>query len=127
MVGPRYQSASQLENRVPIPPSLLTAHVMKNAPWVLQEATVPRARLEGTAFCLFVVIDEVLESNIWKKWFDPLKLGELQHMKIPGHAPERGLPAEAELHAELTRVVDAIQASMAGLQRRFAVPAATAA
>lgn len=94
---------------------LLTAHVMKNAPWVLQEATVlrARARLEGQAFRLFVVIDaDVLDSRIWKTWFAPLKLDALQRLKLVARSE---VVDGAFTPAELTRVVDAIHVGMDGL------------
>ncbi|MDP2004786.1 MAG: toll/interleukin-1 receptor domain-containing protein [Rubrivivax sp.] len=64
---------------------LLTEGVMNKPEWVLQEATILRARavLEGPAFRLFVVIDaEALKTEVWKRWFAPLKLEALQRLKV---------------------------------------------
>jgi hypothetical protein len=71
---------------------LLTSNVMKRAPWVLQEATMLRARsiLEGKEFRLFVVADaEVLTDPVWTTWFEPLKLDAVQRLTVvkPGDDP----------------------------------------
>jgi hypothetical protein len=64
---------------------LITENVMAEPAWCLQEATVLRARsiLEGAAFRLFMLIDKaVYDSDVWKKAFAPLKLDELQRLKL---------------------------------------------
>lgn len=86
---------------------LLTENVMKTAPWVLQEATILRGRAmqEGSSFRLFVVIDQaVLDNKVWTQWFAPLKLDELQRVKIVDPAE----PAE--------RVVKAVLSGLEGLE-----------
>ena len=86
---------------------LLTQNVMQKAAWVLQEATVLRARsrLEGSSFRLFVVIDQdVLASRVWKRWFAPLGLDALQRMTVVD--PD---------HIDVKAIVDAISEAMAGV------------
>lgn len=77
---------------------LLTENVMRKPEWVLQEATVLRARsvLEGPAFRLFVLVDApVLASEIWQRWFAPLNLDALQRLKVldPDKLPDQAAPA----------------------------------
>lgn len=82
---------------------LVTAEVMKRPAWVLQEATLLRSRsmLEGQDFPLFVVIDrEVLDSTVWKRWFHPLALPQLQMLVLDGPAADTG-PAVAAIRAAL--------------------------
>lgn len=72
----------------------LTANVMRRPTWVLQEATILRARamLEGPAFRLFVVIDEaILDDATWKHWFAPLELNSLQRFTLA----DPGAPLDA--------------------------------
>lgn len=67
----------------------LTANVMRRPAWVLQEATILRARalLEGPAFRLFVILDqEVLQDETWQRWFAPLELDSLQRFTLTGEA-----------------------------------------
>lgn len=94
---------------------LLTQQVMTNAAWVLQEATVlrARARLEGEAFRLYVLIDaEVHDDPVFTRWFAPLNLGALQRLK-------KLAPADRDqgvfTPAALADAVEALHASMAGL------------
>lgn len=60
---------------------LLTQAVMTRPGWVLEEATLLRAReiYHGNRFPLFVVLDDgVRETANWKALFEPLALTELQ-------------------------------------------------
>jgi len=60
---------------------LLTREVMDNPGWVLQEATLLRARqiYEGARFPLFVMVEPAARTHEnWAKLFGPLALAEMQ-------------------------------------------------
>lgn len=87
---------------------LVTAEVMKRPAWVLQEATLLRARamLEGASFRLFVVIDrDVLDSATWKRWFHPLALPQLQMLVLDGPGADIA-PAVAAIGAAVVHPRD---------------------
>lgn len=85
---------------------LVTKQVMVRPAWVLQEATLLRARamLEGKAFRLFILLDKAAgDDPVWKQWFAPLNLPDLQSFVLP------------EPDANTAPFVSAVQAEMRAL------------
>lgn len=86
---------------------LLTQSVLDKWDWVLQEATLLRARaaVEADAFRLFVIVDEpVLADPRYAQIFGALSLAALQQQKVP---------AGADWVAQLAGIVDTIHRGLA--------------